>query len=248
VLFLGKTRVQDVDKVKVEPSYETPLGHVDSSNDSVMFLGESEAQVAVENRSPPDARSLHHNHETPLDHDTGGPSSSKTPKANAWASVGIKRKLSPDSNATTGQRVAHKAGRQGPVKPTPPETPTGTTTSDAHRTGRHGPVPPPTLPTLPTPIGAGRPMFVAMRPVDTAIQASVEQLLPPPLPLTLPPNDPPRPRPEFLLGDESDLPYKSDARDYLDLGDFYYVKGNTVQKSEPDQILSKKHFIPNCKN
>jgi hypothetical protein len=60
---------------------------------------------------------------------------------------------------------------------------------------------------------------------------SVEQLLPPPLPLPLPLNDPPRPRPEFLLGDESDLTYESDARDYLDRGDFYYVKSKEIQST-----------------
>jgi hypothetical protein len=192
-MFLGESRDQDVVEVKVKPSSETPLGHVDTSNDSVTFLGESEAQVAIVNRSPPDASSLHQNHETPLDHVKGGLSTSKDPKASAWASVGIKRKLSPESSAAAGQRDAHKAGRQGTAIRTPPETPAGATISDAHGMDRQGPAMPPTLPTLPAlppPIRAGRPMFVAMRPMDPAIQASLEGLLPPPLPQNLPPNHP----------------------------------------------------------
>ena len=40
--------------------------------------------------------------------------------------------------------------------------------------------------------------------------------------------DPQRPQPEFLIGDESDLPYQSESEDYLDHRDFYLVKGNTI--------------------
>ena len=69
--------------------------------------------------------------------------------------------------------------------------------------------------------GSGRPMIATPRPGAEANQASTAQMLQP-QPLQL--SDPPRLRREFLLGDETDVPYESDARDYIDRDSFYYVK------------------------
>jgi hypothetical protein len=59
------------------------------------------------------------------------------------------------------------------------------------------------------------------RPGAEINQASTSQLL---QPQPQQPTDPPRQRREFLLGDESDVPYESDPIDYIDWDSFYYVK------------------------
>ena len=224
VEFLGKTGVQgDVVEVKVEPASdtsETPRGHAETSNDSVIFMGEFDAQTSTETHPPRDAKSPKRDQGTPpVQTIESPPTSSKT-----WAQVGVKRKLSPELRATSGRQDVHKTGRPREPRCTQPETPEGTTRPVNKGAGRQGPeMTPRTLPSQPPTRSAGYPIFATMRRPEAAIVANLEDLLP--LPLQ---QNPPRPQPEFLLGDESDLPYESEAGDYLDRNDFYLVRGNTI--------------------
>jgi hypothetical protein len=244
VEFLGETGARrDVAEVKAEPTSdasETPRGHAETSNDSVIYMGEFEtgaqrdvAEVKAEPAS--DASETPRGHaETSNDsviymgefdartETTGSPTTS----SGAWAQVGIKRKLSPESRAASGSRDAPKTGRPREPRSTQPETPEGTNIPVNQGAGRQGPKmtpPPPTQPSQPPTRRAGYPIFATMRRPEAAIEASLEALLPLP-----PQRDPQRPQPEFLLGDESDLPYQSESGDYLDHRDFDLVKGNTI--------------------
>jgi hypothetical protein len=230
VEFLGETGAQrDVAEVKAEPASEpasdaseTPRGHAETSNDSVIYMGEFDAQTSNETRPPRDAKSPNQDQGTPPDQTIESPTTS----SGAWAQVGIKRKLSPESRAASGSRDAPKTGRPREPRCTQPETPEGTNIPVNQGAGRQGPKmtpPPPTLPSQPPTRRAGYPIFATMRRPEAAIEASLEALLP--LPTQ---QNPQGPQPGFLLGDESDLPYQSESGDYLDQNDFYLVRGNTI--------------------
>ena len=198
VIYIGEFETsaqRDAAEVKAEPTSdasETPRGHAETSNDSVIYMGKCTgkgkgsydriiADAVKRSRNARNASSLWVSNASSTPNTVAETTGSPTTSSGAWAQVGIKRKLSPESRAASGSRDAAKTGRPREPRSAQPETPEGTNIPVNLGAGRQGPKmtpPPPTLPSQPPTRRAGYPMFATMRRPDAAIEASLEALLP----------------------------------------------------------------------